>query len=60
MENIYFYLFIFIYFKNNWDILEWKLVNKNVPKYLLALQDPLKSLFTGPKPFWGIFTGLGP
>ena len=29
--------FILIYFKNILDILEGKLVNKNAPKYLLAL-----------------------
>ena len=29
--------FIFIYFKSIWDILEGKLVNKNVPKCSLAL-----------------------
>ena len=33
-DNIY---FIFMYFKNIWHILEGKLVNKNVPKCLLAL-----------------------
>ena len=38
------------------DILEGKLVNKNVPKCLLA-QSLLRTFFTGPKPFLEIFTG---
>ena len=37
-----------------------ELVNKNGPKCLVALQDQLRSFFTGPKPFWEFFTGLGP
>ena len=56
--------FIFINFnfisKTFGDILGGKLFNKNVSKCLLGLLDQLKSIFTGPKLFLGIFTGLGP
>ena len=36
------------------------LTRVDIPKCLVALQDQLISLFTDPKLFWGIFTGLGP
>ena len=49
-----------MYFKNIWDILEGKVVNKECPQKFTGPVGPLKSFFTGLKPFWGIFTGLGP
>ena len=53
--------FIFIYFKNIWDILEGKFVNKNAPKCSPALYlGPVEVFFYCLKPFRGFFTGLGP
>ena len=42
-QHLFLIYFISIYFKNIWHILDWTLVNKNVPKCLLAVYYQLRS-----------------